>query len=344
MGDVAMTVPIIKGLLIHNSNLTITIATRPFYQPFFENIPRLNVFPCDFQKKYKGFSGLLKLFRDLKSTALFDHIIDLHGVLRSRILNILFSMYGIPVSSIDKGRSEKKKLIKGYIFKRLKSTFQRYLDVFNTLNLQFEYPPVPAIILNETYKNEAQTLINETASGEVYRIGLAPFSLHNLKTWPKNYTLELIKMIEGKTKAAIYLFGGGRDEVSLLEKISADNNRCYSMAGKLSLGSELALIQRMELMITMDSSNMHLSSLLGVKTIALWGATHPFAGFQTYHQETDRDFQIPKEELSCRPCTIFGKGKCRRNDFACMQWLTPEVVFDKLKSLDLLPLINRSEL
>lgn len=339
-----MTIPIINGLLLHNNNLSITIATRPIYLPFFENIPGLDVFQCDFQNKYKGFSGLLRLFHDLKSSASFNQVIDLHGVLRSRILNILFSLYGIPVSSIDKGRIEKKKLIKGYIFKKLKSTFQRYLDVFKSLNLQFEYPPVPVIIFNKAYLKEAQTYINETTPGKVYRIGLAPFSLHELKTWPKSYTLELIKMIEEKTEATIYLFGGGQEEVSLLEEISADFNRCYNMAGKLSLGSEMALMHRMQFMITMDSSNMHLSSLLGVKTISIWGATHPFAGFQTYLQKTDRDLQIPKEELSCRPCTIFGKGKCRRNDFACMNWLTPQLVFDKLKSLDLLPLINRSEL
>lgn len=340
MGDVAMTVPILKGLLISNSKLTITIATRPFYTPFFDNIPRLNVFQCDFRNKYKGLPGLLKLFVDLKSLASFDHVIDLHGVLRTGILNLLFSLSGISVSSIDKGRTEKKKLIKGHTFKNLKSTFQRYLDVFNALNLEFEYPPVPVIILNETFKNEAQSFINKTNPGEIFRIGLAPFSLHKLKTWPESYTLELIKMLEERTSATIYLFGGGAEEVSLLTRISANYKRCFSMAGKLSLGSEMALIQRMQLMITMDSSNMHLSSLLGVKTISIWGATHPFIGFQAYQQEIDRDFQISKEELSCRPCTVFGKGNCRRGDFACMVWLTPQLVFDKLKRLNLLPSIN----
>jgi ADP-heptose:LPS heptosyltransferase len=342
MGDVAMTIPIIKGLLLSNSNLTITIATRPLYHPFFENIPRLNVYQCDFQNKYKGFSGLLKLFLDLKSMADFDQVIDLHGVLRSRILNILFFMSGKSVSGINKGRAEKKKLIKGHIFKKLKSTFQRYLDVFSYLNLKFEYPSAPVINLNERYESEAKSYINETIPGDSFRIGLAPFSLHKLKTWPESYTIDLIKMIEEKTNATIYLFGGGVEEVAKLSDLSANFKRCFSMAGKLSLGSEMALIQCMQLMITMDSSNMHLSSLLGVKTISIWGGTHPYTGFQAYQQEIDRDLQISKEELSCRPCTVFGKGKCSRGDFACMQWLTPEVVFDKLNRLNLLPLINRS--
>ena len=116
------------------------------------------------------------------------------------------------------------------------------------------------------------------------------------------------------------------------------------MAGELSLGAEIALMQSMNIMITMDSSNMHLSSLSGVKTITLWGATHPYTGFEAYHQEEDRNFQISKKELSCRPCTVFGKGTCRRKDFACMQWLTPQLVFNKMINLNLLPQTNKSDI
>jgi len=344
MGDVAMTLPVLKGLLNQNNKLTITLATRPLFLPFFENIPRLHVFECDFQNKYKGFSGILRLFRDLKSLSYFHQVIDLHNVLRSRILNFLFYLSGIPVSSINKGRSEKRKLIKGQIFSKLKSTSQRYLDVFKALNLKFEFPTLPVIILNDCYNREAHNFVHETDPADAYRIGLAPCSLHELKTWPLSHTQEFLRMMEDRTDAIIYLFGGGRKEESLLADLSAGYKRCFNTAGQLSLGAEMALMHRMQFMITMDSSNMHLSSLLGVKTITLWGATHPYAGFQAYQQEDDRDFQISKKDLSCRPCTVFGKGRCRREDFACMNWLTPELVFEKLKRFNLLPLSNRAKL
>jgi hypothetical protein len=41
-------------------------------------------------------------------------------------------------------------------------------------------------------------------------------------------------------------------------------------------------------------------------------------------------------ELTCRPCTIYGKGSCRRGDLACMVWLTPEIVFEKINELNIL--------
>ena len=39
MGDVSLTVPVIKGVLDANPELEITLVTRKFFAPFFYNIP-----------------------------------------------------------------------------------------------------------------------------------------------------------------------------------------------------------------------------------------------------------------------------------------------------------------
>jgi len=80
----------------------------------------------------------------------------------------------------------------------------------------------------------------------------------------------------------------------------------------------------------MDSSNMHLAAMLGVETVSIWGATHPRAGFTAWGMPEENQIQIPDTELTCRPCTIYGKGECRRGDLACLEWLTPEVVLEKI--------------
>jgi ADP-heptose:LPS heptosyltransferase len=41
MGDVAMTVPVIKALLDRNPELTVTYVSRPAFGEFFAGIPRL---------------------------------------------------------------------------------------------------------------------------------------------------------------------------------------------------------------------------------------------------------------------------------------------------------------
>jgi ADP-heptose:LPS heptosyltransferase len=105
------------------------------------------------------------------------------------------------------------------------------------------------------------------------------------------------------------------------------------VAGKYTLDEELDLICSLDAMIAMDSANMHMAALAGVKTISIWGATDPSAGFGAWAQPDEYMIRISRQDLSCRPCTVYGKGKCARGDFACMKWLTPELVFEKLNNL-----------
>ena len=103
------------------------------------------------------------------------------------------------------------------------------------------------------------------------------------------------------------------------------------MPVSLTLDEELALMSRLDLMIAMDSSNMHMAALVGTKVISIWGGTDPLSGFRHGCNLIDFSIRIPVEELTCRPCTIYGKGECKRGDFACMNWLTPEMVFNKIE-------------
>jgi ADP-heptose:LPS heptosyltransferase len=105
-----------------------------------------------------------------------------------------------------------------------------------------------------------------------------------------------------------------------------------NLAGKLTLDQELVFISKLDFMITMDSSNMHMAALTGTKVISIWGGTDPLAGFSAWMQPDSFSIRIPVEELDCRPCTIYGKGKTR-NSFACMNMLTPELVFKKIEKL-----------
>ena len=110
----------------------------------------------------------------------------------------------------------------------------------------------------------------------------------------------------------------------------------FNTAGKMTLEEELALMSRLDFMIAMDSSNMHMAALVGTKVISIWGGTDPLTGFGAWEQPDDYAVRIAVEELTCRPCTVFGKGKCRRGDFACMMWLSPEKVYEKLVNLKIL--------
>lgn len=338
MGDVALTLPVIRGLLENNPDLHITLVSRHDYAPLFYNLPRFKFYPCDFNDQHKGFTGLIRLYDQLKKTAHYDYVVDLHDVLRTWILTSLFMSAGYKILKIKKGRAEKIRLTRGKIFHRLKSTPERYLEPFESIDLKFKFPDVPVINIDPESTGKANEFLNDVDSrGSSLKIGLAPFAKHKLKIWPLEYIIELIQMIEKTGNSTIFLFGGGREEIRKLEFLGKDFQSCISVAGKLSLGAELALMQHLDAMITMDSANMHLSSLAGIPAITIWGGTHPYAGFEAYGQQAERNIQISKDELICRPCTVFGKGECKRGDFACMRWLSPDLVFKKLRDLKIIP-------
>jgi ADP-heptose:LPS heptosyltransferase len=142
-------------------------------------------------------------------------------------------------------------------------------------------------------------------------------------------------MISKHHKAKFWLFGG-REDIERMEAFSNKVPGSVIVAGSHTLSEELALMSRLDFMITMDSANMHMASLVGIRVISIWGGTDPLAGFGAWHQPDEFSIRIPVEELTCRPCTIYGKSKCRRGDFACMKWLTPEKVYEKMINLKII--------
>lgn len=329
IGDVALTLPVLRGLLEINSNLKITLVTRPMFTSFFRDVERLELFPADFKKKYSGIRGLIRLFRDLSGSGHYDYIIDLHDVIRSRFLCSLFRFRGKPVYRVDKGRHEKNDLIRGRIFHPLKHTTERYLDVFRQL-------PVKTWIPHDTYFNYDPVSVNKIPERYLKEpgvkwIGIAPFAKHVLKTWPLENMKSLMRMLGENTPMKFFIFGGGTRELAAIDRMAKEFPGAVNVAKELDFNGELDVMKHLDAMISMDSANMHMASLAGVHTITIWGATHPFAGFAAYHNNNALDIQISREELDCRPCSVFGKGTCRRGDLACLNWLTPEKVYQEIQ-------------
>lgn len=126
---------------------------------------------------------------------------------------------------------------------------------------------------------------------------------------------------------ALYFFGGKGAERILLSDWERIFSRAVPMSATSSIAEELEIMREMQAMVTMDSANMHLASLVNVPVISLWGPTHPYAGFYGFQQDPLNAVQV---NLGCRPCSVFGNTSCWRGDHACMQQITPSMVEEKL--------------
>jgi ADP-heptose:LPS heptosyltransferase len=323
MGDVAMTVPVLDSLA-RKEDVELYMLTPKAFAPMFASVPNLTIIPFD--KTTSGnFSGIIRLFSELKKYH-FDFVADLHDVLRTKLIRLLFSLSGIKTAKIDKGRSEKQALVK-YGKDRsaqLKTSFERYRDVFLNLGFQFE------IAFDSIFENKPE-LPDIFGIKKGKWIGIAPFAKHQGKIYPSDKMEKVIEIIDKQDDISIFLFGG-KEEKEIMQAWADKYDSIRLMPESARLTEELILMSHLDVMLSMDSANMHLASLVGIPVISIWGATHRFAGFLGWNQESKNIVEI--DDLSCRPCSVFGDKPCRRlpKDYACMNWITPERIVEEINS------------
>jgi ADP-heptose:LPS heptosyltransferase len=329
MGDVALTTPVLRAIREQYPDVEVVLLTRPLFRSFFISFEGLGLFFTDLKKRHKGFLGLIRLFLDLRRTGRFDKVIDLHDVLRSKILRFLFSLNGVPSFVIDKGRGEKRAIISGKTRTKLKHSVERYSAVFEKAGFPVTFTKGPWIIPSSEALLKVDSI---TGKMEGLKIGVAPFARHKLKIWPEANMVRLLTLITATHPASFFLFGGN-EEKERLSDFQRKIEGSFNTNGLLNLDEEIAMMSRLDLMIAMDSSNMHMAALTGTKVISIWGGTDPVSGFGAWRQPDEYSVRIHVDELTCRPCTIYGKGECKRGDFACMNWLTPEIVLRKIEKI-----------
>lgn len=296
MGDVAMTVPVLRALTKQYPKLKITVVTNEFFKPFFISIKNVSVFTADLNNKHKGVLGLYKLSKELKAIG-FDAVADLHNVLRSKILKTFF--LGKKTVQIDKGRSEKRALISGKHFKQLKTTHQRYADVFETLGYKLDLAQ-PTFPKKTTLKSDLKSIISNHNKPV---IGIAPFASFKGKMYPLD---KMKEAIEALSKEANIILFGGKAEAEELQQIEDAFKNTKSVAGKLNLNQELDVISNLDVMLSMDSGNAHIAAMLGIKTVTLWGVTHPFAGFTPFNQPQDYCLLADRNLYPKIPTSVYG--------------------------------------
>lgn len=325
MGDVAMTVPVLRAFVEQNPEVKITVLTRPFFKPFFDDIKNTTVFAAHFNAEHKGVNGLFKLSKQLKKLNI-DAVADLHNVLRSRILKMF--LVSKPFIQIDKGRVEKKALVLGKEFKQLKTSHQRYADVFIKLGfkLTIDNPKFPK---KQQINNSIFSLIQDSKKP---RIGIAPFAQYQSKEYPLELMEKVISELAKSDKYTILLFGGGKEEIKVLDGIEQQYKNVINIAGKLTFKEELNLISNLKLMVAMDSGNSHLAAMYGVEVITLWGVTHPYAGFYPFNQNIDNALLSDREKYPKIPTSIYG-NKFPKGYEDVMESIDYKKVISKIESL-----------
>lgn len=333
MGDVAMLVPVVHALATQYPDVHITVLSRPFAKPFFESLaPNVSFMGADLKSEYHGIKGLNALYRRLAAKH-FTHIADMHGVLRSHYLRLRFMLSRYRVEHIDKHRKEKRRLVsdnKEY-FKQLPTSFRNYADVLERLG----FPLTPSFhsIFGEG-KGNIRLLPESIGEKKPFHkwIGIAPFAAHAGKIYPIEKMENVLQMIvKSHPSCRVFLFHGRGEEAEKMQQWQEKYPQVTSASMLLNgLQQELILMSHLDVMVSMDSGNMHLASLVACPVVSVWGATHRYAGFMGWNQSVDNVVEL---NLSCRPCSVYGNVPCQYGDFRCMNNIKEEDIVSKVDSL-----------
>ena len=328
MGDVAMTVPVLRAFSLQFPDVRITVVSRPFFAPFFNEIPNVNFFGVDLKKRHKGFLGLLRLFSDLRKLKI-DVVADLHNVLRSKVIRTLFALSGKKVAATDKGRAEKKALtsLNNKVFAPVKSMFERHIDTLKQLGFSIDLSnpqfPEKAILSEE--------ILSITGNKNQKWIGIAPFAQYESKVYPFDLMQQVIDGLAENKSNRIFLFGGGELEIQKLNQLKKQHDNVIVVAGQFKFQQELDLISNLDAMLSMDSGNAHIAAMLGVKVITLWGATHPYTGFKPFHQPDDFCLTSDREKFPLLPTSIYGNKKVEGYEDV-MRTILPMTIIKKISA------------
>lgn len=313
LGDVAMTVPVIYSVARQYPDVRFTVVTRPFFRRVFINSPsNLSFIEFDAKGRHKGFGGLMTLIKELKRQR-FSAVADLHDLPRTRLIRSVLRLTGSSVAVVDKNRRGRKSLTKGKQREFQQNYVDRYAAVFARLGMPVEL--------------DFKSLFVE--EGKRCGVGIAPFARYKTKTYPP----EMMEKVARELTSAgvdVTLFGASGQEQGELERWVERNPKLKSLAGQLPIEEEIREMSRLRVMVTMDSANMHLASLVGTPVVSVWGATIPQCGFLGYRQSVEDAVRV---DLPCQPCSVAGLPECPLGHTACMRQLQPQQIVVKIQKI-----------
>ena len=319
LGNVAMTIPVLYPVCKANPDTRFIMLTKRWPASMFHDRPaNLKVVDFDVKENHSGLFGLLKLASQLHKLYDIDAVADLHNVSGTWIIDAWMKSHGIQVARLDREEPKRRALVNHKTDEPVTPIHERYRWVFRELG--FEAPD------NFTHLYEGREwpkspIIPTKEEGQRW-IAVSPFSSHRQKAYPLEQMEQVIDELSKRENYHIFLMGGGKTEKVALRPIARKYKNVTSMAEvKHQFIDEYALLSQCDVMLTMESANMHLASLVDLQAITVWGPTSPACGYLGYNQMEEDDIHL---DMPCRPCSITGDKPCKFGDFRCLKNIPPE--------------------
>jgi len=266
-------------------------------------------------------------YQELKKLSEFDMVIDLHKKMNTFLISLLLKKKQII-------RYNKKHLLRWMIIRkhtkdRIDSTLDLYMTVFNKIKKPVKRV-YPQIKINAKDCSAVDRILSDYAINlNKTLVAIYPGATHNTKKYPADQLIDFIKSFAPENNVHFIIHGSEKDKYEAqLIKLKC-GNRVTDLCGTTSLSETIALINRMDCVLTNDSGPMHIAAALGKPQIAVFGATHTDLGFRPLNEKAI----VLQAEICCQPCSLHGEESCPQGTFACMRSIGSEEISEALITL-----------
>lgn len=316
LGDVVLTTPLFRALRRLYPAARLEALVTPGAAPLLEEDPSLDSVVSYAKRSEDGF---VKILQKIKARH-FDLLLAPHRSYRTALLSVLS---GVPlrVGFADAGFS--------WSYHRRVPRPLALHEVDRNLELVRGLGACPEPqdrVLHVGYTEAeaamvADVLARAGVEARAPVAGLCPGSVWATKRWLPEGFAAVGRGLRERGYRVVVLGGPGDREVA--EEVCAGiGPEAVQAAGTTPLKALAAWMDRLELLVTNDSSPVHVAAARGTPTVAVFGATTRALGFAPFHGAS----RVVEADLDCRPCGLHGGKSCPRGHFRCMREVSPEAV------------------
>lgn len=315
IGDIVLTTPVVRCLKKQAATAEVHFLTKKSFLPVLAANPYID-------KIHAIDNNLDEMIERLEEED-FDYVIDLHHNLRT-----LRVKRGLEKQSFSFNKLNIQKwLLTSFKVNRMPDVHivDRYLDTLKSFRIKNDGQGLDYFIPEKDHIRDEDI----PASHHAGYIGLVIGAALNTKKYPLHKLKELASIIDHP----IILLGGKEDREEGDAIATIDPVKIYNACGKFNINESADLVRRSKLIISNDTGLMHIASAFRKPVISLWGNTVPEFGMYPYYPvKLKNSFDIMEVKgLSCRPCSKIGYDKCPKKHFKCMELISAESVYEKVK-------------
>ena len=320
LGDAVLTTPLLSQLANRGA---VDVVTTPAAAAVLTNHPAVRrVIPYDKRDAERGLIGLWRLGRRLRATG-YDVAILAQGSWRSAVLALLA---GIPTRIGFNTSAGRLLYTKRVAYRDDLHHAARLLMLARPNGREPTADELrPSLAPGDAERVAVDTLLSGRVSRGAVIVALAPGSIWGTKRWP--YYPELARALADAAQVVIV---GSETDAGRAAAVMDVTPGAIDATGRLSLLASAELIGRCRVLVTNDSSPMHLASAVGTPTVAIFGPTVPDFGFGPL---APRSVVVGHDAITCRPCDRHGPRRCPLGHHRCMRDLSPDLVADRVRAL-----------